>query len=34
MRALKSFLILVFLVGVLVRVFSTEFHVSRALATF
>ena len=27
MRALKSFLILVFLVGVLVRVFSTEFHV-------
>ena len=26
-RALKSFLILVFLVGVLVRVFSTEFHV-------
>jgi hypothetical protein len=28
-RALKSFLILVFLVGVLVRVFSTEFHVTR-----
>ena len=27
--ALKSFLILVFLVGVLVRVFSTEFHVTR-----
>jgi hypothetical protein len=26
-RALKSFLILVFLVGVLVRVFNTEFHV-------
>ncbi len=26
-RALKSFLILVFLVGVLVRVFSTEYHV-------
>ena len=26
-RALKSFLILVFLVGVLVRVFSTELHV-------
>ena len=29
-RALKSFLILVFLVGVLVRIFSTEFHVTRA----
>jgi hypothetical protein len=27
LRALKSFLILVFLAGVLVRVFSTEFHV-------
>ena len=26
-RALKSFLVLVFLVGVLVRVFSTEFHI-------
>src|SRR5688572_30151782 len=26
-RALKSFLILVFLVGVLVRVFSTELHI-------
>lgn len=29
MLALKSFLILVFLVGVLVRVFGTEFHVTR-----
>ena len=29
-RALKSFLILIFLVGVLVRVFGTEFHVTRA----
>jgi hypothetical protein len=28
-RALKSFLILLFLVGVLVRVFGTEFHVTR-----
>lgn len=28
-RALKSFLILIFLVGVLVRVFGTEFHVTR-----
>jgi len=28
-RALKSFLILVFLVGVLVRIFSTEFHLTR-----
>ena len=28
-RALKSFLILVFLVGVLVRVFSPEFHLTR-----
>jgi hypothetical protein len=28
MRALKSFLILVFLVGVLVRVFSPEYHVT------
>jgi len=28
-RALKSLLILAFLVGVLVRVFSTEFHVTR-----
>jgi hypothetical protein len=28
-RALKSFLILVFLLGVLVRVFSTDFHVAR-----
>lgn len=28
-RALMSFLILVFLVGVLVRVFGTEFHVTR-----
>ena len=28
-RALKSFLILIFLVGVLVRVFGAEFHVTR-----
>ena len=28
-RALKSFLILVFLVGVLVRIFSPEFHLTR-----
>src|SRR5439155_11076620 len=28
-RALKSFLILVFLVGVLVRVFSPEYHLTR-----
>jgi hypothetical protein len=28
-RVLKSFLILIFLVGVLVRVFNTEFHVTR-----
>jgi len=28
-RALKSFLVLVFLLGVLVRVFSTDFHVAR-----
>jgi hypothetical protein len=28
-RALKSFLILVFLVGVLVRVFSPEYHITR-----
>jgi hypothetical protein len=33
LRALKSFLILVFLAGVLVRVFSTEFHVLRVGGT-
>lgn len=29
LRALKSFLVLVFLAGILVRVLSTEFHVTR-----